>query len=162
LTCEIYCRLFWQLYGLPTVSLRYFNVFGPRQDPTSEYAAVIPRFITTMLRGKSPTIFGDGKQSRDFSFVENVVEANLAACHAPKAAFGRAYNIACGDRITLIEFVETLNKILGTKIKPALGAPRPGDVLHSQADISAAERDLKYKPSVNFRQGLERTVTWYK
>lgn len=162
LTGETYCRLFWELYQLPTVSLRYFNVFGPRQDPQSEYAAVIPRFVTMMLRGEAPTIFGDGTQSRDFSFVENVVEANLAACRAGKAAFGNTYNIALGDRITLLEFVALLNEILGTKIEPKLTAPRAGDILHSQADISAAISDLKYKPTVSFREGLQRTVEWYR
>ncbi len=162
LTGEMYCRLFWELYRLPTVALRYFNVFGPRQDPQSEYAAVIPRFVTMMLRGHSPTIFGDGTQSRDFSFVENVVESNLAACRAGKAAFGNAYNIALGDRISLLEFVGMLNEILGTKIEPKLTAPRAGDILHSQADIAAAVNDLKYKPTVNFREGLRRTVEWYR
>jgi nucleoside-diphosphate-sugar epimerase len=162
LTGETYCRLFWELYQLPTVALRYFNVFGPRQDPQSEYAAVIPRFVTMMLRGEAPTIFGDGTQSRDFSFVENVVEANLAACRAGKAAFGNSYNIALGDRISLLEFVGMLNEILGTKIEPKLTAPRAGDIRHSQADISAAMSDLKYKPSVTFREGLQRTVEWYR
>jgi nucleoside-diphosphate-sugar epimerase len=162
LTGETYCRLFWELYQLPTVALRYFNVFGPRQDPQSEYAAVIPRFVTMMLRGEAPTIFGDGTQSRDFSFVENVVEANLAACRAGKAAFGNSYNIALGDRISLLDFVQTLNEILGTTIQPKFTAPRPGDILHSQADITAAMRDLKYKPSVSFREGLQRTVEWYR
>jgi nucleoside-diphosphate-sugar epimerase len=162
LTGETYCRLFWQLYRLPTVSLRYFNVFGPRQDPQSQYAAVIPKFVTAMLRGESPIIFGDGTQSRDFSYVENVVEANLAACRAGEAAFGNAYNIARGDRITLLEFVRLLNEILGTSIRPTFTAPRAGDILHSQADITEAMRDLKYQPGVDFREGLRRTVEWYR
>lgn len=162
LTGEHYCRIFWQLYGLETVALRYFNVFGPRQDPQSAYAAVIPRFITAILRGESPTVFGDGTQSRDFTHVQNVIEANLAACVAPKEAVGEAYNVAGGDRISLLELIATINGILGKRIAAKFEPRRAGDVLHSQADIAKAIRLLAWKPSVTFRQGIERAVEWYR
>ncbi|HVM61266.1 MAG TPA: SDR family oxidoreductase [Verrucomicrobiae bacterium] len=162
ITGEYYCRIFWQLYGLETVSLRYFNVFGPRQDPQSQYAAVIPRFITAILNDRPPTIYGDGKQTRDFSHVENVIDANLIACEAPKEALGQSFNIACGGRVSLLELVDTVNKILGKNIAPKLDPPRPGDILHSQADIAKAEKLLGWKPRVNFREGIEKAVAWYK
>ena len=162
ITGEYSCRVFWQLYGLETVSLRYFNVFGPRQDPQSQYAAVIPRFITAILKGESPTIFGDGRQTRDFSHIENVIDANVAACAAPKEALGESLNIACGGRISLLDLVDAVNKILEKKIKPRFDAPRPGDVLHSQADISKAERLLGWKPRVDFSEGIARTIPWYQ
>ncbi len=161
LTGEYYCRLFWQLYGLETVALRYFNVFGPRQDPQSEYAAVIPKFITRILAGTPPTIFGDGQQTRDFSHVENVVAANLAACAAGKEALGEAFNVACGDRISLRDLVNTINQITGKNIQPKLDPPRPGDIVHSQADIAKAAQFLHWKPTVDFRAGIEKTVAWY-
>ncbi len=161
ITGEYYCKVFWQLYGLETVSLRYFNVFGPLQDPQSQYAAVIPKFITSILADKSPTIFGDGLQSRDFSYVENVIRANLAACEAPKDALGESFNIAGGGRITLLELADTINNILGKNIKPQHVSPRPGDVLHSQADIAKARKLLNWEPSVSFREGLEKTIEWY-
>jgi nucleoside-diphosphate-sugar epimerase len=161
-TGEYYCRIFWRLYGLETLSLRYFNVFGPRQDPQSQYAAVIPRFITAILAGQQPTIFGDGKQSRDFSHVENVITANLAACEAPKEALGESFNIACGDRITLLDLVATINGIVGKNIAPKFDPPRPGDVLHSQADISKAQKLLGWTPRVDFREGIEKAVAWYR
>jgi len=158
---EEYCRLFTSLYGLETVSLRYFNVFGPRQDPTSQYSGVLSRFITVMLRGKSPVIFGDGEQSRDFTYVSNVVAANLLACHAPKAA-GRMYNVACGQRISLNQVVEILNRVLGTQF-PAVHEPaRVGDIKHSLAHIARAEAELNYKPAVGFEEGLTKTVAWYR
>ncbi len=159
---EHYSRIFWRLYGLPTVSLRYFNVFGPRQDPKSEYAAVIPRFITAILGEQAPTIFGDGNQSRDFTYVANVVTANLAACAATEAAFGEAFNIACGDRVTLLELVATINRALGKTILPRFGPPRPGDVLHSQAANEKARRLLGWSPDIGFADGMARTIAWYQ
>jgi nucleoside-diphosphate-sugar epimerase len=162
ITGEYYCRIFWQLYGLETVSLRYFNVFGPRQDPQSEYAAVIPRFITAILKGEPPTVYGDGQQSRDFSHIENVIEANLAACEAPKEALGESFNIACGARITLLELIATINRIIGRNVKLQFAPPRPGDILHSQADITKAAKLLAWKPRVDFRTGIEKAIDWYR
>jgi UDP-glucose 4-epimerase len=162
ITGECYCRLFWQLYGLETVSLRYFNVFGPRQDPQSEYAAVIPKFITSILAGRSPTIFGDGTQTRDFSHVDNVVEANILACAASKNALGESFNIACGERTSLLQLVDTINRITGKNIRPQFAPARPGDILHSQADVAKARKLLGWKPSVNFREGIEKAIAWYR
>jgi len=162
LTGELYGRIFWQLYGLETVVLRYFNVFGPRQDPQSTYAAVIPKFITSILAGQPPIIFGDGQHTRDFSHVENIIEANLAACVAGKAACGEAFNIACGGRISLLDLVDTINKITGQNIKPKLDPPRAGDILHSQADITKAGKLLGWKPRVDFREGIEKAIAWYR
>jgi len=156
---ECYCRLFTDLYGLETVSLRYFNVFGPRQDPESQYAAVIPKFIKCMLKGERPVIYGDGLQSRDFTYVENNVEANILACSAPRAV-GEVMNIACGDRFSLSELVDIINRILGTSIKPVFEPARPGDVKHSQADISKARELIGFEPKVGFVEGLERLVGW--
>jgi len=158
---ESYCRLFFELYGLPTIALRYFNVFGPRQDPASEYAAVIPRFITRMARGEPPIIFGDGGQTRDFSFVENVVRANLAAARAPESACGRAYNIACGERVSLLELVERIGRALGRPVAPRHAEPRPGDIRHSLASIERAREALGYEPVVSLDEGLERTAAWF-
>ena len=162
ITGEYYSRVFWRLYGLETISLRYFNVFGPRQDPQSQYAAVIPRFITAIMRDESPIIFGDGKQTRDFSHIDNVIDANVAACEAPNEALGESFNIACGSRISLLGLVDTVNKILGKKIKPKFDPPRPGDILHSQADISKAEKLLGWKPRVEFSEGIAKTIAWYQ
>lgn len=162
LTGENYLRIFWQLYGLETVSLRYFNVFGPRQDPQSQYAAVIPRFITAILKDEPPTIYGDGKQTRDFSHVENVIDANLAACTAPKEALGETFNIACGGRISLLELVDTISAIAGKKVEPKFEPARPGDVRDSQADITKAKKLLGWTPRVDFREGIEKAVTWYR
>ena len=161
LVAEMYGRIFTGLYGLETVSLRYFNVFGPRQDPASHYAAVIPRFITLMLGGEAPTIFGDGKQSRDFSYIDNVVQANLLACTAPHAP-GNVYNVACGVRYDLLDLVEQINVILGTSIAPLHEPARSGDIKHSLADIDAARRDLGYSVLVPFEEGLRRSVEWYR
>ncbi|MFW6160261.1 MAG: SDR family oxidoreductase [Acidobacteriota bacterium] len=158
---EFYCQVFSELYELQTVSLRYFNIFGPRQDPASQYAAVIPNFISRMLQGKNPIIFGEGKQSRDFTFVENVVEANLLAAQANNVS-GRIFNIACGKRTTILELTKKINYFLHLNIPPLFEAPRPGDVKHSFADISQAEFYLKYKPGITFDQGLEKTILWYK
>ncbi len=162
ITGEYYCRIFWRLYGLETVSLRYFNVFGPRQDPQSQYAAVIPRFIAAILKGEPPTIFGDGKQSRDFSHIQNVIDANLAACEASKQALGEAFNIACGGRITLLDLVATINKIAGKNITPKFDPPRVGDILHSQAGITKAQQLLGWTPRIDFHEGIEKAVAWYQ
>lgn len=162
ITGEYYCRVFWQLYGLETVSLRYFNVFGPRQDPASEYAAVIPRFISAILRDEPPTVYGDGRQTRDFTHVENVVAANLAACAAGKEALGESFNIAGGDRISLLELIATINKIAGKSIAPVFAPPRPGDIRDSQADITKAGKLLNWKPRVSFAEGIEKAVAWYR
>ncbi len=158
---EQYCAAFTQVYGLETVRLRYFNVFGPRQPPDSPYAAVIPLFIRAMLAGRSPTLHGDGKQSRDFTYIDNVVKANLLAAVAPEAA-GKVYNIACGARTTLLELVAKINALLGTAIAPVHAAPRPGDVRHSQADISRARAELGYQPSVTVDEGLRRCLAYYQ
>ena len=161
LAAESYCRTFYELYGLETVSLRYFNVFGPRQDPGSPYSAVIPRFIKAMLAGRAPQINGDGLQSRDFTFVANNVAANLAAATVPTVG-GEVFNIACGQRFTLLDLVAQLNTILGTTIEPHFAPSRQGDVLHSLADISRAQEKLGYAVTVDFGAGLARTVAWYR
>jgi UDP-glucose 4-epimerase len=161
LTAAHYCQAFTEVFGLETVSLRYFNVFGPRQDPTSQYAAVVPLFITAMLQGESPVVHGDGHQSRDFTFVSNVVRANLLAATAPNIA-GRVLNVACGQRHTLLDLIATLNDILDSRITPIHTAPRPGDVRHSLADITAAQEALGYRVGVDFHEGLRRTVAWYR
>ena len=158
---ELYCQVFHGAYGLESVALRYFNVFGPRQDPSSEYAAVIPKFITAMLAGRPPTIFGDGKQSRDFTYVHDVVEANLRALAAPRAA-GAAINVARGGRHTLLQLVGLLNDVLGTHFEPVFAPARQGDVRHSQASTMLARDLLGFEPSVRFHEGLQRTVEWFK
>jgi UDP-glucose 4-epimerase len=158
---EYYCQVFYQVYGLETVALRYFNVFGPRQDPTSRYAAVIPKFVTAMLRGEQPVIYGDGEQSRDFSYVTNVVQGNLLAVTAPGVG-GQVFNIACSQRYNLLELVATINRILGTDITPVHTAPRVGDVRHSLADIGRAREMLGYQVEVEFEEGLRRLIVWSK
>lgn len=158
---EQYCQVFYHVYGLETVALRYFNVFGPRQDPTSEYSAVIPLFMTSMLDDRRPTIYGDGTQSRDFTFVENVVKGNLLACTTAGVA-GQVMNLACGDRISLVDLVNALNGLLGKSIEPIFAAPRPGDIKHSRADISKAREMLGYEPAVSFAEGLARTLQWFQ
>jgi len=158
---EIYCQVYAAAYGLPTVCLRYFNVFGPRQDPQSEYAAVIPKFITRVLAGGTPIIFGDGTQSRDFCYIDNVVEANLKAAAAPGAG-GGVYNIACGVATTLDEVVHVIGQIVGRKIEARHDPERPGDIKHSVADISAARAALGYTAAVSFVEGMRRTVDWYR
>lgn len=157
-TGEMYCRVFEELYGLPTVCLRYFNVFGPRQDPNSQYAAVIPKFITSIMNDESPVIFGDGEQSRDFTFVKNVVDANILSCESEKTG---VFNIACGRRITINQLVDYINEILGKEIKPIYTDPRPGDIKHSLADISRAD-GFGYKPKDEFKEELTTTVEWFK
>jgi nucleoside-diphosphate-sugar epimerase len=154
---ENYARSFYEVYGLETVALRYFNVFGPRQDPESEYAAVIPRFIRRLATGQAPVIYGDGKQSRDFTYVENVVQANLLAIEGHGAP-GRVYNVACGEQISLIVLAATLNELVGSGITPTFARSRSGDVKHSVADISRAREELGYEPMVPLREGLVRTV----
>jgi len=158
---ELYCQVFHRAYGLETVALRYFNVFGPRQDPSSEYAAVIPKFITEMLAGRPPTIFGDGQQSRDFTYVQDVVEANLRALVAPRTA-GVAINVARGERHTLLQLVAFLNDILGTHFEPVFAPARHGDVRHSQAGTKLARDLLGFEPGVGIQDGLQRTVEWFK
>lgn len=161
LTGEKYCQVFHHLYGFSTVCLRYFNVFGPRQDPTSQYAAAVPIFITRIMSGKAPVIFGDGTQSRDFTYVRNVVEANILASQSEKAA-GQVINIACGDRITVLSLIERISAILERNISPVHEAERTGDIKHSFAAIAKAERILDYRPVVSFEEGLDRTIAWYK
>jgi len=158
---EMYCLVFNQLYGLSTICLRYFNIFGPRQDPHSQYAAVIPNFIQRMIESRPPVIFGDGFQSRDFTYVANVVEANIRAAEVTEVE-KRIFNIACGQRITVMELVEWINRILGKDIKPVFDPPRPGDIKHSYADISLAQKYLDYQPKVNFEAGLRATIKWYQ
>ena len=157
---EQFCRTFWHIYGLETVALRYFNVFGPRQDPNSQYAAVIPKFITALLRNQPLTVHGDGVQSRDFTYVENVVRANLLACRAPDAA-GLVLNAACGQRHSLLELVGELSEICNRSARIVHTEPRAGDVPHSLADISLARSVLGYEPVVTLSEGLRRTVDWY-
>jgi nucleoside-diphosphate-sugar epimerase len=160
LTAEHYCVVFHRLYGLETVSLRYFNVFGPRQDPQSPYSGVVSRFIEAIESGKAPTIHGDGSQTRDFTFVANVAEANFAACHSAAAA-GGVYNIGCQGRISVKELWDTMAELAESSLEPHFGPPRAGDVPHSLADISAARRDLGYDPKVDIREGLRRTLGFY-
>lgn len=158
---EEYGRLYKTLYGLDTYGLRYFNVFGKRQDPHGYYAAVIPKFIKALMEDEAPTIHGDGKQSRDFTYVENVIEANLKACQAPTEAAGQAYNIAYGGQEYLIDIYHKLCQLLGKNIDPNFGPDRPGDIKHSNADISKAKNSLKYDPDYSFDQGIELAVDWY-
>jgi UDP-glucose 4-epimerase len=158
---EYYCQAFTAVYGLETVGLRYFNVFGPRQDERSHYAAVIPKFLAAMLRGQPPTIYGDGTQSRDFTYIDNVVYGNLLAIEAPRAA-GEVMNLATGGRVTLLELVDRLNALLGTAFAPIHAPPRAGDILHSRADIEKARDLLDFAPVVDFDTGLARTVAWYR
>ena len=159
---ELYMKVYARIYGLPTVSLRYFNIFGPFQDPASEYAAVIPKFILSMLQGEAPVIFSDGEQSRDFTYIDNAVSANLLACSSGKVGRGEVINIACGERFSLNELVRALNDILGTKITPVYSDPRPGDVRHSLAGIYKAGELLGYQVKVDFGEGLKRTVGWFR
>jgi UDP-glucose 4-epimerase len=155
---EYYCCAFTGLYGLETVSLRYFNIFGPRQDPNSQYAAVIPKFVTAALAGTSPVVFGDGQQSRDFTFIDNAVQANLKACDAPREAAGRAYTVACGAAATLLEVLDRIGAIVGRRVKPIHEPARAGDVKHSLASIDLARRHLAYDPDIDLEEGLRRTV----
>ena len=158
---EVYGHAWWRAFGLPVVTLRYFNVFGPRQDPNSPYAAVVPRFVSAMLAGRRPIIFGDGRQTRDFCYVDNVVRANLLALRAPQAP-GRVLNVASGRRISLLDLVDHINRILGTSIAPRFEPPRPGDVRDSLADVSRARALLGYEAQVDVVEGLRRTVAWLR
>ena len=151
---------FSDLYDIDTVALRYFNIFGPYQDPNGDYAAVIPKFINLMLNGDRPVIYGDGEQSRDFTYIDNAVQANILAAEGNTT--GEAFNVGCGGRVSINQLVEQLNELLGTDIEPQYDPPRPGDVRHSHADISKAEVSLEYEPTVDFKEGLERTVNHYK
>ncbi len=153
--------MFHRVYGLPAVALRYFNVFGPRQDPTSAYAAAIAAFASALLSGKRPTVYGDGLQTRDFTYVSNVVDANLLACET-SAADGSALNIACGASISLLDLIRELNSLLGTDIVPVFAPERKGDVRHSLADISHAKEKLGFEPRVGLREGLAKTVEWMR
>jgi nucleoside-diphosphate-sugar epimerase len=159
LVAEQYCQMFTQLYGFETVTIRYFNVFGPRQDPSSPYSGVISLFATALLEGRRPTIFGDGGQTRDFTYVANVVDGVLRACEAPKAA-GEVINVACGTRISLNDLLTAMNAIVGTTIAPVYEAERAGDVRDSQADISKAKALLGYSPAVALEEGLRHTLAW--
>jgi nucleoside-diphosphate-sugar epimerase len=161
LTGEHYISVFNQVYGFEAVALRYFNIFGARQDPNSHYAAVMPKFAMALLNGERPLIFGDGLQSRDFTYVENVVEANLLASQAEGIA-GRAFNVACGGRYTLLELLGKMKEFLGSDIEPIHESPRAGDVRDSQASIEAAQQGFGYRVSVDFEEGLRRTVDWYR
>lgn len=158
---EKYNEVFHGLFGLKAVGLRYFNVFGPRQDPLSQYAAVIPLFITKILQGERPVIYGDGEQSRDFIFVENVVQANLMAAESDAAA-GESINIACGEGTTVNGLLAAVNEVLGTKVEAVYAAARPGDIKHSVADVRKARRLMNFPPGVSFMDGLQKTLAWYK
>ncbi len=157
---ENYCSAFHVCYGFETISLRYFNVFGPRQDPKSQYAAAIPAFITAILRGESPTVYGDGEQTRDFTHIENVIQANLLAATAPRTR-GEAINIACGERVTINSILNRINEQLGTNIKPKYVPARQGDIRHSWASIQLAGEIIGYKPVVKFVDGLKQVIDWY-
>ena len=158
---EQYCRIFTQVFRHEAVALRFFNIFGPRQNPHSPYTGVLSKFIVAYLKGDTPVIFGDGEQSRDFTYVANVVDAVLRACSAPDAA-GRAINVGVGESFTLNQTITLLNAIFGREVKPRFGPERPGDVRHSRADVTLAEKLLGYKPGVSFEQGLRRTLEWYR
>ena len=158
---ELYGHVFHKLYGLNTVGLRYFNVFGRRQDPSSIYAAVIPQFVSKLLHNESPVINGDGLQSRDFTYIDNVIEANLKACLANDDAYGKAYNVAYGGQVTVLELYDAMLKLLDKDIKPVFGPNRAGDVKHSNANINKAKQAFNYDPSINFEEGLKKTMDWY-
>jgi len=163
LTGELYMTSFWRCYDLETVSLRYFNIFGPRQDPSSPYSGVLAKFIAQMLRREQPVILGDGQQSRDFTYIDNVVSANLLACKAPATEVaGQVFNIATGDRVDLNEIFRMLKKLTGYSGDVGYGPERAGDVKHSLADLSLARKHLGYEPAVNFEEGLRRTIAWYR
>jgi nucleoside-diphosphate-sugar epimerase len=157
---EYYCSVFSKVFGLDTVALRYFNVFGPYQNPTSQYAAAIPAFVTAILKDTPPTIYGDGEQSRDFTYIDNVVEANLLAAKT-EGTNGEVVNIACGEAVTVNQIIEMINDILGKNVQPEYTSPRPGDVKHSLADITKAGRVIGYKPVIKFKDGLEKAIDWY-
>jgi nucleoside-diphosphate-sugar epimerase len=157
---EYYCSVFNKVFGLDTIALRYFNVFGPFQDPTSQYAAAIPAFVTSILKDTAPTVYGDGEQSRDFTYIDNVVEANLCAARTEDTK-GEVVNVACGDSVTVNEIIKMINDIVGKDVKPEYAPTRAGDVKHSMADISKAEKIINYKPVVSFKDGLKKAIKWY-
>jgi UDP-glucose 4-epimerase len=160
---EYYMNSYWQVYGLETVSLRYFNVFGPRQGADSPYSGVLAKFIRQMLEGTRPTIFGSGEQGRDFTYIDNIVSANLLACAAPaEKVAGKVFNAACGSQYTLKEIYRLLAKLIGFEQQPLYAPPRTGDILNSQADISSAAEAFGYEPLIGVKEGLERTVEWYR
>lgn len=158
---EHYCSVFAKVYGLETIALRYFNVFGPQQDPASQYAAAIPAFVTAILKDQPPTIYGDGEQSRDFTYIDNVVHANLLAARAARTA-GQVVNVACGEAVTVNAIIAMINRLLGKNVKPNYVPARVGDVKHSLADIAAARKLIGFEPVVPFRQGLEKSIDWYR
>jgi len=162
LACEYFCQAFSQSMGLDTVCLRYFNVFGPRQDPASQYSAVIPLFVTAVIEGRAPTIYGDGTQTRDFTFVENNVRANILAATAAGPLGGRAINIACGGAYSLLDLLRAINETLGKRVEPNFEPRRAGDVMHSLADIALARERLGYEVFVDFAEGMRRTIEWYR
>lgn len=162
LALEFYANVFYKVYGLETVCLRYFNVFGPKQDPESMYAAVIPIFISKLLRQESPEIFGDGEQTRDFTYIDNVIQANLQACFSLKQIGGKTFNIACGQQISINQLYKTITSYMGTELLPIYKSVRQGDVQHSLASIELAIRELDYNPSIDFEQGLKKSFDWYK
>ncbi len=161
LTGELYCRAFSECFGLQTLSIRYFNVFGPRQDPRSQYAAAIPAFVTAILRGEPPTVYGDGEQTRDFTFVDNVVHGNLLAAQVARTD-GQVVNVACGECVSVNQVIARINQLLGTNVTPRYAESRPGDVRHSTADIQLAERILGFQPQVSFDEGLRRAIAYYQ
>ncbi len=161
LTGEYYCKTFYDCFGLQTLSLRYFNVFGPRQDPASQYAAAIPAFVTAILKDQPPTIYGDGEQTRDFTHVDNVVYANLLAADAPETR-GEAVNLACGERVSVNQIIAAINQSLGKSVEPTYVDPRPGDVKHSLADISLAKKVIGFRPKILFDEGLALAIDWYR
>ncbi len=158
---EYYCSVFSKVFGLETISLRYFNVFGPHQDPTSQYAAAIPAFVTAILKDEPPTVYGDGEQSRDFTYIDNVVHANLLAARAEQTA-GEVINIACGEVITVNVIIDMINEIVGKDVKPIYADPRPGDVKHSLADITRAQKLIGFNPVISFNEGLQKAIEWYR
>ncbi|MBN1508046.1 MAG: SDR family oxidoreductase [Sedimentisphaerales bacterium] len=158
---EYYCSVFSSVFGLQTISLRYFNVFGPQQDPASQYAAAIPAFVTAILKDRPPTVYGDGEQSRDFTYIDNVVEANLLAARANET-HGEVVNVACGEAVTVNAIIHTINDLLGKNVPPVYAPSRPGDVKHSLADITAAQKLIGFQPVVLFREGLEKSIDWYR
>ena len=161
-TNEEYAKLYTKLYGLETIGFRYFNVFGRRQDPDGAYAAVIPKFVKNLLENEAPTINGDGTQSRDFTYIENVIEANLKGMQAPREAAGEAFNIAYGGQVNLNELYQKLSELLNKKIEPIYGPERAGDIKHSNADIGKARKLLRYAPEYSFERGIELTIAWYE
>ena len=161
LTGEYYCSVFYKVFGLQTVALRYFNVFGPHQDPKSQYAAAVPAFVTAILKDQPPTIYGDGEQSRDFTYIDNVVNANLLAAGA-KETHGEVVNIACGQAVTVNEIIAMINELLGRNVKPIYADARAGDVKHSLADITAARNLIGFEPEISFAEGLRLAIDWYR